>query len=239
MSSFSENLSFLRAWMGDPMRVAAVAPSSSSLARLITSELGPRTGPVIELGPGTGVFTRALIERGIPEQDLALIEFGSDFARRLSLRHPRARVLWMDAARLRRLPNLFDEGRQAGAVVSGLPLLSMSLRQQYSILAGCLAHLRPGGAIYQFTYGPRCPIRADVMERLGLTPLRVGTTARNLPPATVYRIARNAISLDLFRAGRRATAADKDREASPRPRADNDQGRPPPDWPSRGCFDQD
>ncbi len=215
MSSFSENLSFLRAWMLDPLRVAAVAPSSSSLARLITSEVGPQTGPVIELGPGTGVFTRALLERGIAERDLALVEFGSDFARRLALRHPQARVLWMDAARLRRLPTLFGEGRPAGAVVSGLPLLSMSLRQQYSILAGCLAHLRPGGAIYQFTYGPRCPIRPDVMERLGLVPVRVGTTARNLPPATVYRIARPAIAPDVHVAAQMSPATGRAHDAHP------------------------
>ena len=79
-SACSDSLQFLRAWAGDPLRVAAVAPSSRSLAWLMTSELGPSQGPVIELGPGTGVFTRAMIERGVDESDLTLVERGPEFA---------------------------------------------------------------------------------------------------------------------------------------------------------------
>lgn len=183
----SDTITFLREWISDPLRVAAVAPSGEALADLITREVGPDTGPVIELGPGTGAFTRALLRRGVSEEDLALVEYGSDFARLLALRHPRARVLWMDAARLGAHPDLL-EGRQAGAVVSGLPILSMNARKQFMILAGAFAHLRPGGAFLQFTYGPVCPVPRATLERLGLRSRRIGTTLRNLPPASVYRI---------------------------------------------------
>jgi hypothetical protein len=92
---------FFRAWLSDPVRVGAVIPSSSVLADAITAEISPATAPVIELGAGTGVFTRALLARGVPEDSLALIDYGSDFARLLQFRFPRARTLWMDAGRLK------------------------------------------------------------------------------------------------------------------------------------------
>jgi len=96
----NEQLSFLCNWVSAPRRVAAVAPSSKSLATLITKGISPDDAPVIELGAGTGVFTRQLIERGIPQEQLALVEFGSNFARGLREEFPATRVLCMDAARL-------------------------------------------------------------------------------------------------------------------------------------------
>lgn len=184
----SDTFQFFRLWVANPLRVAAVAPSGEALARLMTEEISGETGPVIELGPGTGVFTRALLGRGVGEGDLTLIEYGSDFTRMLQLRFPRARVLWMDAAQLAR----FDlyAGAPVGAVVSGLPLLSMSPRKVTAILQGAFSYVRPGGAFYQFTYGPRCPVPRPILDRLGLKATRIGRTVRNLPPAAVYRITR-------------------------------------------------
>src|SRR6266567_8910505 len=107
-------LLFFRALAANPLRVGAIAPSGADLADLITREISAATGAVIELGPGTGVFTEALLARGVQEHDLTLIEYGSDFMRLLQLRFPRARVLWMDAAWVGS-HNLF-EGRPVGAV---------------------------------------------------------------------------------------------------------------------------
>jgi len=182
----AEPIGFFQAWLKNPMRVAAIAPSGQALASLITSEISSDTGPVIELGPGTGVFTRALIERGVRQEDLALIEFGSEFATALHYHYPRARTLWMDAARLKSV-DLFD-GRQAGAVVSGLPLLSMQPRKVMSILSGAFSKLKPEGAFYQFTYGPLCPVPRRMLDHLGLVADRIGGTLANLPPAAVYRL---------------------------------------------------
>lgn len=91
---------FFRSWLAAPLRVAAVAPSGSALARIMTQDITSSTGPVIELGPGTGVFTAKLLERGVRPEDLTLVEYGANFARHLETRFPRARVLRMDAARL-------------------------------------------------------------------------------------------------------------------------------------------
>ena len=179
---------FLRAWLRDPRYVGAIASSSRGLAGLITVEISGAFAPVLELGPGTGVFTRALLARGVPEDQLTLVECDAGFARILQSQFPAARVLHLDATRLRGV-DLFD-GEGVGAVVSGLPLLSMSGRKVMAILDGAFQHMRPGAAFYQFTYGPRCPVRRSMLDRLGLKAKRLGFTLANVPPAAVYRIRR-------------------------------------------------
>lgn len=186
---------FIRAFTTDPRRMGAVAPSGRALANAITAEICPESAPVIELGPGTGAFTQRILERGVRESELALIEFGANFAHDLELRYPDARVLQMDAARLRRV-KLFGAGK-AGAIVSGLPLLSMTLRQRVGILDGAFRHLQPSGAFYQFTYGLGCPVPRIVLERLGLKAVRMERVFANIPPAGVYRITRREAGLYL------------------------------------------
>jgi len=198
-SGISEALFFLRSWISDPLRVAAVAPSGEALARLITSEIDGDTGPVMELGPGTGAFTRALLGRGVDERDLLLVEIDPRFGAMLSLKFPSARIVPVDAARLRHMEKL--EEIRLGAVVSGLPLLSMSPRKVLLILKGAFDLLEADASFFQFTYGTRCPVPAQVLARLGLVAHRMGGTFRNLPPASVYRISRRAPSAYAFAAG--------------------------------------
>jgi len=195
-TSCADFVQFFRSWVSDPMRVAAVAPSGERLARLMTQEIDPFDGPVLELGPGTGVFTRALLARGIPESELTLVEFGEEFAVRLRGRFPEARVVQMDAAQLGHCDLL--GGVPFGAVISGLPLLSMPPSKIAAIVGGAFETMKPGGAFYQFTYGPRCPVPRPVLESLGLRGKRIGGTVRNIPPAGVYRISRqNPLELSI------------------------------------------
>ena len=181
----TDTVLFLKAWIGAPLRVASVVPSGPRLAHLITARIGPDTGPVLELGPGTGVFTRALLKAGVAERNLTLIEAEDSFADLLSLRFPQARLYRMYAGGLRHLP---PASRQHGAAISGLPLLSMPQSQVLRVLAGVFAQLRPGAALWQFTYGPRCPVPARIRTGLGLRTQRAGHTLRNFPPATVWQI---------------------------------------------------
>lgn len=175
---------FFRAWSRKPLRVASVVPSGHALGRLITQELDGDCCSVIELGPGTGVFTRAIVARGVAEQNLVLVETDREFVDMLSRRFPRATLIKGDAAQLGSL----DFGGPAGAVVSGLPLLSMQRSQVEAIMSGAFRHLVPGGSFYQFTYGPRCPIPRTTLRLLGLEGKLVGRALLNFPPASVYRI---------------------------------------------------
>jgi phosphatidylethanolamine/phosphatidyl-N-methylethanolamine N-methyltransferase len=183
-------LSFFLAWLADPRRVGAIVPSSAALAEAMTADLWPDSAPVIELGPGTGVVTRSIIARGIPENRLALIECRGDFVERLQREFPQAYVHRMDATRLRQV-ELFD-GERAGAVVSGIPLLLMPAKGVLALLDGAFEQLRPDGAFYQFTYGRDAPIARSALERLGLKATRIGGTLANVPPAVVYRIYRRS-----------------------------------------------
>jgi phosphatidylethanolamine/phosphatidyl-N-methylethanolamine N-methyltransferase len=186
----ADAVGFFRAWLSNPLRVAAVVPSGRALSDAMTAEISAETGPVIELGPGTGSFTRALLARGVAQENLALIEYGSEFAAQLRFRFPRARTLWMDAARLKDV-ELFG-GALAGATVSGLPVLSMPPRKVIAILDGAFAKMRPDGVLFQFTYAPTCPVPRALLDRLGLKATRIAHTLANLPPASVYRIRRRA-----------------------------------------------
>lgn len=182
-----ETLSFLKQWAKAPLQTAAIAPSGSSLARLMTEDMGPKSGPVIELGPGTGVFTHAMLDRGLPEDQLALIELNPNFAKAMADTFPRAQVHCMSAAELESV-QFFDTAPQR--VISGLGLLSMPDEVVEAILRGVFHHLAPGGAFVQFTYGPKCPVPPAVMDKLGLKGRRIGGTLRNLPPASVYHVTR-------------------------------------------------
>ncbi|SAI59758.1 16S ribosomal RNA methyltransferase KsgA/Dim1 family protein [Bordetella ansorpii] len=190
----AEQWNFYRAWRANPKGIGAVLPSSPALAAAITSEIRPEDGPVLELGSGTGVFTRALLARGVPQEDLALIEMDETFARQLAERFPRAEVCQADAGKLMDVP-LFG-GRQAASAVCGLPLLNFPVRQQAHIMRGTFSHLQPGGACYLFTYGWRCPISPRVLSRLGLRARRTRVVYLNVPPAQVWKITRRRRWID-------------------------------------------
>ena len=188
--SLNDTMHLLRAWLRDPRSVGALAPSGPALARLMTAHVDHAHGPVIELGPGTGVFTRALLERGLPGHRLVLVETDAVLASTLAQRYPHARVLRMDAARLGRSSSLFGDER-ASAVISGLPLLSIPADKVEAIIEGVFERqLQDGGALYQFTYGLRCPVPRALRQRLGLEAERIGGAWLNLPPAWVWRIRR-------------------------------------------------
>lgn len=190
MSRSADVMMFLRAWIANPQLVGAVTPSSRELACLMTSELKSTDGPVLELGPGTGVVTDAIIRKGMPETDLTLIELSVDFAHLLASRYPKATVLTADAARLYRHTPQLD--KRYTTVISGLPLLSLPAAKVLRILRCAFALSRSDAALYQFTYGWRCPVPKPMLRRLGLTSVRIGTVLSNIPPASVYKIMRSA-----------------------------------------------
>ena len=146
-------------------------------------------GPVIELGPGTGVFTRHILASGLPAEDLVLVEKSPAFESHLRKRFPGARVHIADAVDVSRTVRAW-RSLKAQAVVSGLPLLTMTVEDQARILTSCFEALAPGGSFYQFTYHVRPPVHRDVLSHLGLTAQRVERVWDNLPPASVYRFSK-------------------------------------------------
>lgn len=178
-----DEVRFIRSWMKKPLATGAVMPSGKPLARAMAKFVDPAAeGPIIELGPGTGAVTAALVEHGIEPSRMVLVEFNPAFCRLLRARYPDATVVQGDAYGLRRL--LGSLVRQpASAVVSGLPLFTKPLRVRLRLLTDAFAVLAPGGPFVQFTYAlvPPIPgsysgVRAQGSERIWL----------NLPPARVW-----------------------------------------------------
>ncbi|HTG38015.1 SAM-dependent methyltransferase [Sphingomonas sp.] len=184
---------FLLAWVRNPAGTAAIAPSGPALAALMTQEITGDTGPVLELGPGTGVLTHRLIDRGVAERDLTLVEQNPAFARLLSLRFPKAAVLGIDAAALARVPRTGDG---FGAVICGLGLRNMDDDQVAAIVKSAFGHMRADGAFYLFTYARGCSVSDEILDALDLVAERVGMTIRNVPPAWVYRLTRRAAAAE-------------------------------------------
>ena len=177
-----DELRFLRSLVVRPRSMGAIAPSSPALARKIAEQIDPRTeGMVIELGPGTGVVTDALIARGIVEDRLIVIESDPDMAQLVRERFPKLRVVEGDAYDLER--SLIGHACEGLAgVVSGLPLLNQPVARRYALIATALAHLAPGAPFIQFSYGWTPPVPAGK----DFTVEHAGLVLVNLPPARVW-----------------------------------------------------
>jgi phosphatidylethanolamine/phosphatidyl-N-methylethanolamine N-methyltransferase len=178
----SDNLRFLRALIARPKNVGAVAPSSRALARAIAAQVDPAMpGPVLELGPGTGVITQALLERGIDAARLTAIEYDPDFAAAVAARFRGVRVIQGDA---------FDLGSTLGplarepfaAVISGLPLLNFPVVRRRALIDGALSRLAPKAPLVQFSYGMHAP----VVPPKGYSVHCAAFVWGNLPPARVW-----------------------------------------------------
>jgi phosphatidylethanolamine/phosphatidyl-N-methylethanolamine N-methyltransferase len=149
----------------------------------MASYVDPRTdGPVIELGPGTGPVTEALVQQGIDPARLVLVEFNPSFCRLLRTRYPNATVVQGDAYNLQRL--LRDSLRQpAAAVVSGLPLFSKPMRMRLRLMQDAFALMAPRAPFVQFTYAMVPPVPK---QRVGASAEASERIWMNLPPARVW-----------------------------------------------------
>ena len=178
-----DEMQFIRSWIEKPLSTGAVMPSSKALARTMVRYVDPQSsGPVIELGPGTGPVTEALVKHGVDHKRLLLVEFNPDFCRLLRKRYPAATVVQGDAYRLRRLLGTLVR-EPAAAVVSGLPLVTKPLRTRLRLISDAMGMLTPGAPFIQFTYAmvPPIPkalsgIKAEASELIWM----------NLPPARVW-----------------------------------------------------
>ncbi len=180
---FGDDVQFLRSWFEKPLATGAVMPSGRVLARTMARYVDPgSTGPVIELGPGTGPVTAALVERGIDPARLVLVEFNPTFCRMLRSRYPTATVVQGDAYRLRHLLETLVR-EPAAAVVSGLPLVTKPLRTRLRLIADAMTLLAPGAPFVQFTYAMVPPIPKNFA---GVTAKASELIWMNLPPARVW-----------------------------------------------------
>jgi phosphatidylethanolamine/phosphatidyl-N-methylethanolamine N-methyltransferase len=178
----SEYLSFVRGILANPRGVGAIAPSSSGLGDAIAAQIDPaRPGPVLELGPGSGSVTRAILRRGVAPGRLSVIERDPAFAGLIRAQYPGVDVIEGDAFALDRTL----AGRAPGpfaAIVSCLPLLNFPQAQRQALMKAAMDRLAPNAPLIQFSYGMRRP--ADPPPGAGVT--MAALVLKNLPPARVW-----------------------------------------------------
>jgi phosphatidylethanolamine/phosphatidyl-N-methylethanolamine N-methyltransferase len=174
---------FFRTWMEKPLSMGAVTPSGKALARTMAEYVDPNSnGPIIELGPGTGPVTEALVARGIDPARLVLVEFDPTFCRLLRKRYPQATIVQGDAYRLRALLKSVLRN-PAAAVVSGLPLFTKPLKMRLRLLQEAFGLMAAGAPFVQFTYAAYSPIPRRLERVNSEASERIWT---NIPPARVW-----------------------------------------------------
>jgi len=186
-------LLFLKQYLNKPFGTGSITPSSRKLAQLMVNHLEFEVDEVVvELGPGTGAFTRALLEQGVLPENLILVEFNPDFAKYLRIEFPDVRILEGDACKL---PQLLAE-IGIGAVkriVSGIPLRGLKPAQRKQLTIAIADSLQTYGVAVQFTYFKIPPLPAAVAEAHGLSGKQVANTFENVPPAFVWRYVKSVM----------------------------------------------
>jgi phosphatidylethanolamine/phosphatidyl-N-methylethanolamine N-methyltransferase len=184
LAALSDTTLFLQEWLANPQRTGAVAPSSPRLAAAMACWLpSDPESYVLELGPGTGAVTEALLQRGLREDRLVAIEKNPKLARLLRQRFPRAHIITGDAWRLDALLSAYREPiASVGAVISSLPLLNFSPVEAEALAEKIRMILAQGGKWVQFSYhlGARRPHGTSRFRRLASNIIWL-----NLPPARV------------------------------------------------------
>jgi phosphatidylethanolamine/phosphatidyl-N-methylethanolamine N-methyltransferase len=184
LETLSDTTLFLQEWLANPKRTGSVVPSSKRLAAAMARWLPANPESfVLELGPGTGIVTEALLKRGLREEKLVAIEHNPKLAKLLRERFPRAHIITGDAWQLDDLlRNNREPIESVGAVISSLPLLNFSEEQAEALAQKIRAVLEPQGNWVQFTY------RIHKLRPRGASSFRLHASKivwLNLPPARV------------------------------------------------------
>lgn len=186
---FDDEIKFFRGWIDKPRAVGSIIPTSSVTARKMASIVNPQSGlPVLELGPGTGVITKAILATGIAPAKLYSIEYSQDFVDHLRRLFPRANVIQGDAFDLD--ASLGEaRGLTFDSAISGVPLLNFPVAQRVKYVESILDRLPAGRPIVQLTYGPFSPVPPG---QGNYTVEHFDFIIRNIPPTRLWLYRRPA-----------------------------------------------
>jgi phosphatidylethanolamine/phosphatidyl-N-methylethanolamine N-methyltransferase len=180
---FDDELKFFKGWIDKPKTVGSIVPTSSITARKMASIVNPKSGlPVLEVGPGTGVITRAILAQGVKPENLYAVEYSTDFVRHLRGLYPGVNIIEGDAFNLN--ATLGDKRDMVfDSVVSGVPLLNFPVTQRIAYIESLLDRIPAGRPVVQLTYGPLSPIPAG---RGDYTVEHFDFIFRNIPPTQLW-----------------------------------------------------
>ncbi len=178
-----DRFAFLQGFLQHPRQVGSIIPSSRFLERRVVRSARVREAElVVELGPGTGGITRALLRAMSGSARLLAVEINAKFASVLRRWHdPRLVVHEGDARRLAEA--LACHALPAPDVVlSGIPFSTMRRPVGLSILQAVHDVLAPGGRFVAYQVRDR----VETLGRQVFGRARVQTELLNVPPLRVY-----------------------------------------------------
>ena len=180
---FDDEIRFFKGWMSNTRAVGSIIPTSSVTARRMASVVNPASGlPVLELGPGTGVITKAILQTGLAPEKLTSVEFSTDFYNHLVERFHGVNFINGDAFDLdKTLGGL--SGATFDSVISAVPLLNFPMHQRVSLIEDLLSRIPVGRPVVQISYGPLSPVVA-MPDRYQISHLDF--VVRNIPPAQLW-----------------------------------------------------
>jgi phosphatidylethanolamine/phosphatidyl-N-methylethanolamine N-methyltransferase len=185
---FDEEIRFFKGWQRDKKGVGALIPTSGVTARRMASIIDVSSGlSILELGAGTGVITRAILERGVSASQLVAVEYAEHFCDMLRERFPDIDVRNGDVFDL---DNILGDrhGETFDCVVSAVPMLSFPLEKRVTLMDSLLSRIPRGRPVIQITHGPLSPL--PPMPDL-YTISHFDFVVRNIPPAQLWLYRRN------------------------------------------------
>lgn len=185
-------LRFLQGFLTHPREVGSIVPSSRFLERrLIRCAEVREAAIVVELGPGTGGTTRALLHAMRPSAKLLAIEINPRFARLLRrMRDARLVVHCGSAAEIGAALEAHELPRP-DVIISGIPFSTMTQRIATDILRSVHDALGPGGRFVAYQVRDRI---AD-LGRGVFGHANVQTELFNVPPMRVYRWVKDGVAV--------------------------------------------
>lgn len=182
-SKFDDEIRFIRGMMAEPKTVGAIVPTSARMAAKMASVIETGSGlPVLELGPGTGVITRAILARGVAPENLVSVEYSSQFYGHLVDKFPGVNFINGDAFDIEETLAGY-RGQKFDCVISGIPLLNFPMHARVKLVESLLDLMPPGRPVVQFSYGPKSPVAARP-ERYRVEHFDI--VFLNIPPAQIW-----------------------------------------------------
>jgi len=177
-------LRFLKQWVRNPREIGSVTPSSRFLTREVVEPIkASQARLVVELGPGTGVFTQALLAALPADGKVLAIDTNASFVEHLRRTIPDRRLTAVHAS-AEEVDRLVAEAGwpAADAIISGIPYSLLPRPVMFGILRAARRALREDGLFIGYQYSRM--LRPHLLDFFGNVHYR--SLLLNLPPAFVY-----------------------------------------------------
>lgn len=180
---FDDEVTFFKGWIDGPKNVGTPFPTSAYTGRSMARHIDLASKlPVLEIGAGTGVITRAILKYGTPANRLYAIEYSADFSACLRHKFPHVNVIEGDAFDLDKTLGVHS-GTVFDCVISAIPLLNFKLNERIDYVESLLDRVPTGRPVVHVTYGPLSPVPKGAGSFIAT---RSDFVFRNVPPAHIW-----------------------------------------------------